>query len=110
MYLNDGELNGIRLLSRTTVEFMMTNHIGDHWGRERGSYHGLAFAVEDERGQALGGKGSVGTFGWGGYFNTQYFADPEEGTIGVIFKQTQGADADQTEWKFRLLVGQAIDD
>ena len=29
MYLNDGELNGIRILSRTTVQSMMGNQIGD---------------------------------------------------------------------------------
>ncbi len=109
MYLNNGELNGIRLLSRTTVQFMMGNQIGDIWG-DSGSYYGLAFSVLDETGQDLGGKGSTGTFEWGGYFNTQYFADPEEKIIGVLFKQTQDTDSDNTGWKFRHLVGQAIDD
>ena len=39
-----------------------------------------------------------------------YFADPEEEIIGILMKQTEGPVADQTGWKFRLLVGQAIDD
>ncbi|HSJ67656.1 MAG TPA: serine hydrolase domain-containing protein, partial [Anditalea sp.] len=30
----------------------------------------------------LGGIGNEGTFDWGGYFNTQYFADPKTNTIG----------------------------
>lgn len=110
MYLNGGELNGIRILSRTTVQVIMGNHIGNLWGEEGDSYYGLAFGVLNQKGQELGGKGSAGTFEWGGYFNTQYFADPQEKTIGLLLKQTQGPVADETSWKFRILVGQAIDD
>lgn len=109
MYLNKGELNGVRLLSRTTVQFIMANQIGDLWG-DSGSYYGLAFGVLDQKGEAIGGKGSVGTFDWGGYFNTQYFADPQEKIIGILMKQTQGTSGDETGWKFRQLVGQAVDD
>lgn len=109
MYLNNGELNGIRLLSRTTVRFMMQNQIGDLM-EGSGNYYGLAFGVLNQKGEAMGGQGSTGTFDWGGYFNTQYFADPQEQVIGVLLKQTAGEVNDETRWKFRLLVGQAIDD
>ncbi|MDC1439484.1 serine hydrolase, partial [Flavobacteriaceae bacterium] len=37
---------------------------------------------------ALGGKGSVGTLYWAGYFNTSIFADPTEELIGIIYLQT----------------------
>jgi CubicO group peptidase (beta-lactamase class C family) len=110
MYLNEGELNGIRILSRTTVQSMMGNQIGDLFGEKSGKYYGLAFGVVNDRGQTLGGKGSVGTFDWGGYFNTEYFADPKEEVIGILMKQTQGDVSDDTSWKFRQLVGQAVDD
>ncbi|MGI9544037.1 MAG: serine hydrolase domain-containing protein [Cyclobacteriaceae bacterium] len=109
MYLNKGELNGVRLLSRTTIQSIMGNQIGDLWGNN-GKYYGLAFGVVDRRGQDLGGEGSIGTFDWGGYFNTQYFADPKELIIGILMKQTQGTETDDTGWKFRQLVGQAVDD
>lgn len=109
MYLNKGELNGIRLLSRTTIEFMMANQIGNLLG-DSGSYYGLAFGVLDQKGQDIGGRGSIGTFEWGGYFNTQYFADPKENIIGILMKQTQEISSDETGWKFRQLVGQAVDD
>lgn len=109
MYLNKGELNGHRLLSRTTVEFMMANQVGDlFW--DNGEYFGLAFSVLNQKGEDMGGRGSKGTFQWGGYFNTQYFADPEEELIGIIMKQTYRTGPDNTGWKFRLLTGQAIDD
>jgi CubicO group peptidase (beta-lactamase class C family) len=110
MYLNGGELNGIRILSRTTIQSMMGNQTGDLWGGDSGRYYGLAFGVLHEKGQVLGGQGSVGTFDWGGYFNTQYFADPREEIVGVLMKQTQGTTSDDTGWMFRLLVGQAVDD
>ena len=109
MYLNNGELHGNRLLSRTTIKTIMANQIGDLWG-DSGSYHGLAFGVLDEGGVAQGGLGSAGTFNWGGYFNTQYFADPVEEVIGILLKQTQEITMDDTGWKFQQLVIQAIDD
>ena len=109
MYLNGGELNGIRLLSRTTVQFIMSNQTGELFN-DAGAYYGLAFSVINQKGQDMGGRGSIGTFGWGGYFNTQYFADPKENTIGIIMKQTQGANLDKTASKYQQLIGQSIDD
>jgi CubicO group peptidase (beta-lactamase class C family) len=109
MYLNGGELNGVRILSRTTVQSIMGNQTDDLFGGDD-RYYGLAFGVTTREGQDTGGNGSKGTFDWGGYFNTQYFADPVEQTIGVIMKQTQGPVDDQTGWKFRQMVFQAIDD
>lgn len=110
MYLNGGEYGGIRLLSRTTVETIMRNQIGDIWGEDSHRQFGLAFDLITEAGQAKGGFGSEGTFSWGGYFNTSYFADPQEQTIGLIFKQTRDVGGDDSSRKFRQLVFQAIDD
>jgi len=109
MYLNEGELNGTRILSRTTVRSIMGNHSGELFGGDAKDY-GLAFGILTSRGQDLGGEGSEGTFEWGGYFNTQYFADPEENIIGILMKQTQGKVDDQTGWKFRQMVFAAVDD
>lgn len=109
MYLNGGELNGVRIISRTTVQSIMGNQTGDLFGGNQ-KHYGLAFGVVTQEGQDKGGIGSIGTFDWGGYFNTQYFADPKEQIIGILMKQTQGPVKDETGWKFRQLVGQTIDD
>lgn len=109
MYLNQGELNGNRILSRITVQSIMGNQIGDIWAGGP-KHYGLAFSVLNDHGQDMGGEGSSGTFDWGGYFNTQYFADPKEQIIGVLMKQTQGKVDDQTGWKFRQMVFAAVDD
>jgi CubicO group peptidase (beta-lactamase class C family) len=110
MYLNGGELNGKRILSRTTIQSMMGNQNNYVWGPDAESYYAMAFSVTTPRGQDKGGNGSTGTFRWGGYFNTSYFADPKENVIGILMKQTQENDRDDTEWKFSILVGQAVND
>ena len=111
MYLNGGELNGKRILSRTTVETILANQTGELMAGKTGeSYYGLAFGVLTEAGAAKGGKGTAGTFQWGGYFNTQYFADPREKIIGILFKQTTGPTTDKTGELFKQLVFQAVDD
>jgi CubicO group peptidase (beta-lactamase class C family) len=110
MYLNGGELNGIRILSRTTIQSMLCNQIGDLRGENFNRHYGLAFSITNEIGQADGGMGSVGSLAAGGYFNTQSFADPKEGYIGVLMKQTRKQVSDDTGWMFRLLTGQAVDD
>lgn len=104
MYLNGGVYNGKRILSPNTINTIMTNQVGDLLG-DGGKDYGLAFGIVDQKGVQTGGIGSLGTFDWGGYFNTQYFADPEEKIIGLIFKQTSGAgNGDETGWKFRQMV------
>jgi CubicO group peptidase (beta-lactamase class C family) len=110
MYLNGGELNGKRILSRTTIQSMMGNQNNKIWGDDAESYYAMAFSVITQRGQDKGGNGSAGTFHWGGYFNTSYFADPKENIIGILMKQTQNTDNDDTEGKFSILIGQAIND
>jgi CubicO group peptidase (beta-lactamase class C family) len=108
MYLNGGELNGTRILSRTTIQTMMGNQNMNIWGDNADNYYALGFSVVTKKGQNTGGQGSEGTFFWGGYFNTQYFADPKENLIGIIMKQTSGADKDDTAWRFGILTEQAI--
>ena len=109
MYLNGGELGGVRILSRTTVQTILGQQVAGELFGGLDSYYGLAFGVVTDRGQTRGGSGSAGTFSWGGYFNTQYFADPKEGLIGILMKQTDGA-TEETGWKFPQLVGQVVDD
>jgi CubicO group peptidase (beta-lactamase class C family) len=111
MYVNGGELNGKRLLSRKTIETIMSNQVGDLLGGKGAERaYGLAFGLATSEVTAKGGKGSPGTFDWGGYFNTQYFADPQEKIVGILMKQTEGAPGDTTGDMFRHLIMQAIDD
>lgn len=110
LYLNGGELNGKRLLSRTTVGFILSNQVGDLFSGDNTRGFGLAFDLINEKGAAKGGNASAGAFGWGGYFNTSYFADPQEHIIGVLMKQTQGTVSDKTGSYMRQMIYQALDD
>jgi CubicO group peptidase (beta-lactamase class C family) len=110
MYLNGGELNGKRILSRTTVDAILSNQVGDLFPWDNGKGFGLAFGILNEKGEEKGGNGSAGTFDWGGYFNTTYFADPQEKIIGILMKQTQGYNGDETSGYLRQLIYQALDD
>jgi CubicO group peptidase (beta-lactamase class C family) len=111
MYLNGGEMNGKRYLSRTTIEAILTNQTGILFSGEKGDkFFGLAFDILNINGHNKGGTGSEGTFSWGGYFNTNYFADPKEKIIGVIMKQTQQTKGDNLNNLFRQLIYQSLDD
>ncbi len=110
MYLNGGELGGKRFLSRKTIETILSNQVGELLGGDKAnSSHGLAFGLLNQAGEDKGAKGSTGTFEWGGYFNTNYFADPKEKIIGVIMKQTQSS-GDNLNNLFRQIIYQSIDD
>lgn len=108
MYLNKGRYNGERFLSRTTVNTMMENQVDTLAGKFRG--HGLAFGLLNDEAERIGGMGSSESFDWGGYFNTLYFADPEENIIGILLKQTVGQKEDTSADWFRRMVFAAIDD
>jgi CubicO group peptidase (beta-lactamase class C family) len=63
----------VRLLSPKTVELMTTNHLASLKDANLG--FGLGFSIlRDER--DLTEIGSVGAFGWGGFFFKQVFIDP----------------------------------
>lgn len=111
MYLNGGELGGKRLLSRATIKTIMSNQVDTLFGGEKSdSFYGLAFGVLTPNGEGKGAAGSVGTFSWGGYFNTNYFADPKEKIVGVIMKQTQNTKGDNLNELFRQIIYQSLDD
>ena len=111
MYLNEGELGGKRFLSRTTINSILSNQTENLFGGEKGdSFYGLAFGVLRAIGEDKGAMGSEGTFTWGGYFNTNYFADPKEKIIGVIMKQTQQTKGDNLNDLFRQIIYQSLDD
>ena len=107
MYLNGGVFNEHQILSPTTVDLIMSNQTNDLFG-EGNTYYGLAFGVVMDKGFSIGGRGSVGTFDWGGYFNTQYYADPELNIIGILMKQTQRIPWEITGNIMRQIVGASV--
>jgi CubicO group peptidase (beta-lactamase class C family) len=108
MMLNKGEYNGKRLLSRNTVEMMTMNQIGNlSLGEDK---FGLGFWIATDKSGALSPV-SPGTFGWGGVFGTNYWADPQENVLALILTQVYPTTHVSTlHEKFQVLVYQAIID
>ena len=78
MIANGGELDGVRLLGRMTVDLMISNHIGtgkDVYVRGPGYGFGLGFGILVDPTQSFDAL-SPGSYGWGGAFGTLYWADP----------------------------------
>jgi CubicO group peptidase (beta-lactamase class C family) len=88
MLLNGGELDGVRILGRKTVDLMTSSHTGGMVLTVPGPGFGFGMGV----GVYQGGGGiplmrSIGTFGWGGMAGTTCFIDPKEDMIGICFTQ-----------------------
>ena len=91
MLLNNGEFDGVRLLSPKTVELMTaTNHINEleaTFIHSKGWKFGLGFAIEMDRGQDVD-SGSVGAYEWAGIYSTRFSIDPREEKITIMLTQT----------------------
>jgi CubicO group peptidase (beta-lactamase class C family) len=108
MMLNGGELNGVRLLGRKTVELITANQTGSLYTAEApGLGFGLSVSVVTDVG-ASAQHGSVGTYGWGGAAGTLYFVDPVEQLIGIFMVQLRPYAHLNIRRDFRTLVYQAL--
>jgi CubicO group peptidase (beta-lactamase class C family) len=84
MMLNHGEFNGRQILKPETLAEMTRKQTGDLHARP-GMPWGLGFCVIEDRMQMESNKTlSPGTFGHGGAFGTQSWADPTRGIIYVL--------------------------
>jgi CubicO group peptidase (beta-lactamase class C family) len=108
MMLNRGQLEGVRLLSRKTVELMTTDQLGGLSFRPgQGFGFGLGFDVRTGGGAAM--LGSIGEYSWAGFGGTNFWVDPKEELIAVWLAQGPGQ-RDHYKRVFKSLVLQAIAD
>ena len=109
MLLNEGELDGVRLLGTKTVELIRMNHISDDWHplERTGCGFGLGFAVVTNVADTHT-LGSEGTYSWGGLASTTFWIDPVEDLIGILMTQLIGDSPFHAQ--FRVLTYQAITD
>ena len=107
MLLNKGEWNGVRILSRKTVEVMTINQTGTlfNWP---GYGFGLGFAVLNDLAESKN-LGSEGLFYWVGAYNTHLSIDPKENLVVLFFMQRHKFDLNYHQ-KMLQLVYQAIVD
>ena len=114
MMLEEGSLDGVRVLGPETVAYMTADHLGDI-SRDGTVYlpgpgygFGLGFAVRTHAGRSRW-PGSVGEYFWGGYAGTYFWIDPTKEMIVVYMMQSVKQRA-HYRMTLRNLVNQAIMD
>jgi CubicO group peptidase (beta-lactamase class C family) len=122
MLLNGGELDGVRILSRKSVELMTSNHLPPDAGYgaftmelgltaplpQLGQGYGLGVGVRMEPGRSTV-PGSAGDFFWGGATGPYFWVDPQEKLIAVMMLQESNIQR-RTHYRsvMRNLVYQAV--
>ncbi len=94
MIVNGGTLDGQRLLSKKTVEFMLSDHLMGAGANSMilrmaagpGYGFGLGFAIRLHEGFAWS-PGSKGDAGWTGILGTTFTVDPKEKLVGIMMNQ-----------------------
>ena len=119
MLANGGELNGARLLSPKTVEYMMMNHLPD--GKTMAGMSDTMFSESNMAGNGFGLGGAVtvdeilmnqpcsaGTFSWGGLASTFFWIDPVEDIIGIQMTQMMPSSSYPIRPQFQQFVYSSI--
>jgi CubicO group peptidase (beta-lactamase class C family) len=121
MLLNKGELDGVRLLGRKTVDYMTRNHLptgGDltSMGQpvfSETSYDGIGFGLgfsvmlDPSRAQVIG---TAGEYAWGGMASTMFWIDPREELIGMLLTQLMPSSSYPLRREMKVLTYQALID
>lgn len=101
---------GKPLLSKAGVEVLTANHTGpiEPAGHSWGMAYGLTFTVVRDAAGTLNLQ-NIGTFGHGGAFGTQVWADPKTGIVGVFMIQTVGGgDGSNASNAFKAMIGASL--
>ena len=116
MLLQEGELDGVRLLQAETVGNMRRNHLPEQLTPiSLGTYlspgygFGLGFAVLVDA-DLTPEPDNNGVFRWAGAANTFFWIDPVEELIGMVWTQVNPFGLYSIDREFQTLVYDAIDD
>ena len=111
MLMNKGQYGGARVLSRKTVEFMLSNQLspavrnliagGDPTRADYG--FGLGLAVRTTPG-VVRMMGSVGDFSWPGASGTNWWVDPQEQLAVVVMTHAPGP----IRWHYRQAINAMV--
>jgi|SoiMethySBSTD1v2_1073268.scaffolds.fasta_scaffold61941_6 CubicO group peptidase (beta-lactamase class C family) len=116
MLLNGGELDGVRILGRKTVEYMTADHMGPEIDATRlHAYpningYGFGLGVAVRRGPGVSGvNSSPGEFHWAGSTGTYFWCDPVEDLAVVFMTHAPGAIRYYHRQLMHALVTQALE-
>ncbi|MGY9054842.1 MAG: serine hydrolase domain-containing protein [Alphaproteobacteria bacterium] len=115
--LNKGELDGVRLLGRKTVELMTANHLGGDmasmgqptWSESPtdGIGFGLGYSImlDPAKAQIMG---TAGEYAWGGAASTAFWCDPVEDMAVVFMTQVMPSSLYPLRRELKVLTYQAV--
>jgi CubicO group peptidase (beta-lactamase class C family) len=101
MLLNGGKYNGHQILSKRTVEMITSGQLKD--GLFGDDNMGLGFGITSEKSAAKGPR-NAGSFAWGGYYGTTYWADPKAHLVCLFMTQQNPNSHGNVEQKFESMV------
>lgn len=116
VYLNEGLFKGKRILSSSTVKMALKNQLRP--GVEASplppqpedfQFSLAGFAVETDKNDYLSPR-TLGSFGWGGAFNTHGWVDKENNMICILLTQEYLSPYYSIGAEFEVAVYQAIDE
>ncbi len=84
MLLNKGKYNGKQLLAPRTVELMLSGQLDFVFSSTNN--FGLGFEITSDKATSRSSR-NKGSFAWGGYFGTTYWADPKANMVCLIMTQ-----------------------
>jgi CubicO group peptidase (beta-lactamase class C family) len=115
--LNKGELDGVRLLGRKTVDLMIANHLGGDmasmgqptWSESPtdGIGFGLGYSImlDPAKAQIMG---TAGEYAWGGAASTAFWCDPVEDMAVVFMTQVMPSSLYPLRRELKVLTYQAV--
>jgi len=106
MLLNEGELDGARILGPQSVRLMRANHLSEVITEARDAGFGLGFGV-DMAGANRSFYGGEGTYYWSGANRTHFWVDPVNRIVGLSLTQMEPFD-NYFEEDMRALTYQAF--
>jgi CubicO group peptidase (beta-lactamase class C family) len=106
---NKGVLDGVRLVSRKTIELMTAPALYPDQFFVSGASFGLGFTVMTNPAQAQM-LGSVGAYEAGGAAHTNVWFDPQEDLLGLLMVQYVHTSSLMVGMDFKVLAEQAIMD
>ena len=105
MMLNGGKYNGVEILSRRTVQMMTSGQLPFLYNGI--DNFGLGFGITSERSAARGPR-NEGSFTWGGFFGTTYWADPKAKMVCLIMTQQTPNSHGELSGKVEELIYQSL--
>jgi len=101
MLLNGGKYNGHQILGKRTVEMIISGQLKD--GMFGDDNMGLGFGITSEKTAAKETR-NAGSFSWGGYYGTTYWADPKSKLVCLFMTQQNPNSHGDIEAKFEAIV------